>query len=325
MTEPRVPSRPPATGSHGRPVDVVCAGVLVADVFVPPLQRLPHAGELLATDDFWVDTGGCAANTATCLRKLDVSVAVASMVGTDIFGDFIEVDLGAKGVDTSGLRRTAAGTSKTVILPVRGEDRRYIHTFGANADFRVADIGSLAHDTRVLCVGGYLVLPAFDPAELADLFAGARARGVRTLLDVAVAEGGGRWEALAPVLPQVDVFMPNDDEAQQLTGEADPLRQARRLREAGCDTVIVTMGALGAVLADARDVVHVEGFAVDVVDGSGAGDAFAAGLIVGLVEGRDPAACVRLASAVGASACTQLGCTTGVFSRAAADAFLATH
>jgi sugar/nucleoside kinase (ribokinase family) len=304
-------------------IDVVCAGVLVADVFVPPLERLPKAGELLATDDFWIDSGGCAANTATCLSILGVSTAVAGVVGTDIYGDFVEGDLGAKGLETVLRHTDLAGTSKTVILPVQGEDRRYIHTFGANADFRVADIPrNLVGEARVLCVGGYLILPAFDPEELAALFSFARQQGVVTILDVVVTEGGGHWDALSPVLPQVDFFTPNDDEARQLTGETDPMCQAQRLREAGCGTAIVTMGEAGAVVADETDVARIEGFSVDVVDGSGAGDAFAAGLIAGLVDGLDATASVHLASAVGASACTKLGCTTGVFSRPEATAFL---
>jgi sugar/nucleoside kinase (ribokinase family) len=314
--------------------DVVCAGVLVADVFVPPLARLPHAGELMVTDDFHIDTGGCAANTATCLGKLGVSCAVTGVVGTDIYGDFVHEDLGAKGVDTRALRRTdEAATSKTVILPVRGEDRRYIHTFGANANFRVADIPhDLVGAARAFCVGGYLILPGFDPVELAALLSFAQSQGVCTILDVVVTEDAGPgtgtgnrdWAALTPVLPQVDFFTPNDDEAQQLTGETDPVRQAQRLKEAGCGTVIVTMGEGGAVLADGNDVICIEGFAVDVVDGSGAGDAFAAGLIAGVVQGRDTKQALRLASAVGASACTRLGCTTGVFTAAEADAFLET-
>ena len=58
--------------SYPAPGDVVCAGVLVAYLFIPPLARLPVAGELLATQDFLADSGGCAANTATTLAKLGV-------------------------------------------------------------------------------------------------------------------------------------------------------------------------------------------------------------------------------------------------------------
>src|SRR5215472_14427451 len=115
---------------------VVCAGILVADLFVPPLEQLPTQGNLVVTEDFLVQPGGCAANTAISLAKLGVSVSVAGKVGTDFFGDALERDLLARGVGTETLQRsTRFGTSKTVILPVIEEDRRYIHTIGANADF----------------------------------------------------------------------------------------------------------------------------------------------------------------------------------------------
>src|SRR5437016_5058656 len=105
------------------------------------MPALPKAGELRATDDFLIDSGGCAANTATCLAKLGVTTVVTGKVGSDLFGEFIARDLSRKGVDTRGLQRSAAqGTSKTVVLTVTGEDRRFVHTFGANAEFRVEDI-----------------------------------------------------------------------------------------------------------------------------------------------------------------------------------------
>jgi sugar/nucleoside kinase (ribokinase family) len=138
--------------------DVICAGVLAADLFVPPLARLPMAGELVATQDFLADSGGCAANTATALVKLGVRAVVAGKVGNDIFGDFIIRDLQRKTVDISGISRsTNHGTSKTVILPVTGEDRRYIHTLGANADFAGSDLAPCLSDrSRVLYLGSVL-------------------------------------------------------------------------------------------------------------------------------------------------------------------------
>lgn len=305
-------------------VEVVCAGVLVADTFVPPLPRLPAAGELMATGGFWHDAGGCAANTATCLRKLEVGAGVVGRVGRDAGGDFVEQHLRAKGVDTSGLRRSAGlATSETVILPVTGEDRRYVHTFGANAEFRVEDLDrQQVAAARVLYVGGYLILPGFDPEALRGLLAFARGQGVRTVLDVVVTEGGGGWEALAPVLPEVDFFTPNEDEAARLTGERDSRIQARQLLQAGCGAAIITRGERGALLARPGQVFEVPAFALPLVDGSGAGDAFAAGLIAGLVWDWDLRECLRLASAIGASACTKLGCTPGVFTRTEAEAFL---
>src|ERR1700680_1075609 len=100
------------TGGESPP-PILCAGILVADIFVPPLAALPEAGQLLATDDFLIDTGGCAANVAVGLAKLGAAVAVAGKVGNDVFGDFVIDALAGKGIDTSHVARSeVAGTSK---------------------------------------------------------------------------------------------------------------------------------------------------------------------------------------------------------------------
>jgi sugar/nucleoside kinase (ribokinase family) len=312
----------------GERVDVLCAGILVADLFVPPLPRLPEAGELQKVASMLLDTGGCAVNTAVDLVRLGLRVGVAGRVGRDTFGGFIGRDLSAKGLaDVSGIRESPdLQTSQTVILPVKGQDRRFIHCVGANAGFRAADIDRAAvRRTRLLYVGGYGILPGLDPAELGAVFAFARGCGVRTVLDVAgVAPGSGR-AMLAPVLPHVDAFLPNEDEAKLLTGETDCLRQARWFVDLGAAAAVVTRGGDGIVAATRDGAWKAPAFPVEVVDASGSGDAFDAGFIVGLLEGWDLGRSLAFASAVGASCCTRLGTTAGVFTRDEAETFLADH
>jgi sugar/nucleoside kinase (ribokinase family) len=307
----------------------VCAGILVADLFVPQLPRLPAAGEILATEDFLVQPGGCAANVAACLAKLGIRCEVVGKVGNDQFGEFINQNLRSKGVGTHGISSsTASSTSKTVILPVVGEDRRYIHTIGANADFAVQDIDrALASSATVFYLGGLGVLPALEPAQLVELFSFVRAQGASVVLDVVVPGQPEPefWAQLTDVLPHVDVFMPNEEEAFALTGEREPRRQAAQFLEAGCGTAIVTRGERGALLMTATETVEVPVFPVVAIDPSGAGDAFAAGFIVGLTEAWSMQESLRYASAMGASACTRLGCTAGVFARAEADAYVQAH
>lgn len=307
---------------------VLCAGIVVADLCVPVLPRLPDPGELLATGDFLLATGGCAANTAICLAKQGASSRVAGMVGADSFGDFIEQDLRAKGVDASGLGRSSAhGTSQTVILPVMGCDRRYIHTIGANADLTAGDIDSALGEVPVLYLGGFFVLPGLIVSDLAELLRSARRRGVRTVLDVVIPIGAGEHSLadLEEVLPFVDVFMPNDQEAYALTGELEPYRQAAALRAAGCGTAVITLGSRGALLMSADETLEVPGASVVVVDPSGAGDAFAAGFIVGMLEGWTTSETLAFACVVGASACTRLGTHAGVWTRQAAEDYCTTH
>lgn len=311
-----------------KPRKVACAGILVADIFVPPLSSLPEAGKLHATDDFLLDTGGCAANTGTTLARLGADVAVCGVVGPDVFGTFISNDLTAKGLDTTAIRcADDAGTSKTVVLTVKGEDRRFIHTFGANTRFTAADLeaGPL-QDAAVLYVGGYMVLPALDAEASARQFAAARARGVKVVLDVVVPSGSAvTLDALKPVLPHVDVFLPNDEEAEMLTGLTSPRDQAKAFADLGCPTVVITQGSRGTLLLENGTIWESGVYPIDFVDGSGSGDAFVGGYIVGMIEGWSPEQRLRFAGAVGASACTKLGCTKGVFTRAEADAFVAAH
>lgn len=306
---------------------VLCAGILVADLFVPPLAKLPEAGQLLASDDFLIDSGGCAANTSTTLARLGVAARVAGTVGDDLYGTFITQDLARKGVETSGIARSGKhGTSKTVILPVIGEDRRFIHTFGANADFHASDVDlAVLAGARIFYVGGYLVLPGLAQDDLAGLLSYAREHGVRTVLDVVVPAGPASMRDLERVLPYVDVFMPNDEEASRLAGETEPRRQAEALLRAGCGTVVITMGGRGTLVMDRQQVIEAPAFAVEVVDSSGAGDAFDGGFIAGMLEGWSLADTLRFASAIGASSCTALGCTPGIFTREQAADFLLSH
>ena len=307
-------------------MQVVCLGILVADVFLPPLDRLPRAGELLAVDDFLVQPGGCAANTAIDLVRLGLEAAVVGCVGDDPFGELVVRELAAHGVDTTRVRRVPGlGTSKTVIFGVRGEDRRFVHTFGANTALGTADLDAADEPAEALYVGGYLLLPGLRATELANTLRRARSRGTLTVLDVAIPAGDtpGLSGGLAELLPHVDAFVPNEDEARTLTGEADPHRQARVLAAAGAATVVITRGADPAVVYSRGETYGVTPPVVEAVDESGAGDAFDAGLIVAMLEGFDIRRSVAFASVVGASACAALGCWESVCTRAEAEMVLA--
>ena len=181
--------------------------------------------------------------------------------------------------------------------------------------------------TRVLYVGGYLILPGLDPASLADRFAKARERGITTVLDVACPGPADYLSQLEPVLPVTDVFLPNSDEACLiLGGEADAVRQAEAFRSLGAGRVVITKGEHGAISLSAANRLRLGVYPVEYVDGTGSGDAFDAGYIAGLVSGLDESGCLRLASALGASCVRAVGTTAGIFAdRAEADRFVAEH
>ena len=307
--------------------DVLCAGIVVADHICTPIEHLPAAGELVLAERLLLTIGGCAANVAVDLVKMGARATVLGRVGDDVFGRVVADMLRARGVDVSGLQTSPdVDTSQTLIVNVRGQDRRFIHTFGANALFRASDItAGLLAGCRVLYLGGYLLMAGVKPGELAGVFAAARQAGIRTVLDVVTPGPADYLAQLRQVLPHVDVFLPNNHEAELITGEKAPLKQAEVFHALGVRTSIVTLGGDGVVVVEEGRRLRAGSFSVPFVDGSGGGDAFAAGYIAGLLDGADTEGCVRRASALGASCVQAVGTTTGVFNRSQSEAFLRTH
>lgn len=308
-------------------MDIVCAGILVADILSSPIESLPNAGALRLTDRITMNIGGCAANAAVDLVRLGRSVRVVGKIGCDLFGDFVVGVLKGEGIDVSGVKRSPTDqTSATQIVNVRGQDRRFIHTLGANAGFSLADIDlSVLDDARLLYLGGYLVMPSFTAEDLTKLFQEAKRRGLITVLDVVVAADKRTTmeEALAGALPYTDAFLPNDDEGRALTGQADPRAQAEAFASLNPNcTIVITRGRQGVLAKRGPEVIEAGIYQVDSIDGTGAGDAFDAGFFVGLLEGWPLEETVRFAAALGASCTRALGTTAGVFTFEEAVAFI---
>jgi len=307
--------------------DCLCAGIVVADFVCAPVEQVPPAGSLVMTDAISLAIGGCASNVAVDLAKIGRHSAVVGRVGADMPGRFVASELVHAGVDAAHLIETPGmQTSSTLVINVRGEDRRFIHATGASAAFTGDEITpELVRAAAVLYVGGFFLMPRLTADRVAALFRSARAAGVRTVLDVVIPDPENRLDELARVLPWTDVFLPNVDEARLLTGLSDPLEQARVFRKAGAGTVVITCGSEGALLVGSAGTLRAGRFAVEFVDGTGSGDAFAAGFIAGMLDGSSDARCLELGSALGASCVRQAGATTGVFTRPELENFLTQH
>jgi sugar/nucleoside kinase (ribokinase family) len=307
--------------------DVLCAGIVVADHVCTPVSHLPAAGELVLADRLLLTIGGCAANVAVDLTRMGVPAAVVGRVGGDVFGRAVADMLREQRVDVSALTVSAqADTSQTLIVNVVGQDRRFIHTFGANGEFRAADLPvERVRRCRVLYLGGYFLMPNVRADELREVFAVARRAGAKTVLDVVTPGPADYLPRLEGLLPEVDVFLPNNHEAELITGEKDPLRQAERFHRMGAGTAVVTLGGDGAVLVSDGQRLRAGTYPVPFVDGSGGGDAFVAGYVYGLLHGQGTEDCLRVASALGASCVRAVGTTTGVFTRAECEDFLRKH
>ena len=311
---------------HGSP-QVVCAGIIVADHLSPPLPHMPVEGELLVVDRLVLALGGCAANAAINLTRLGLKTRVACKVGGDMFGRYVSEILEGEGLDTSGLVVDPANdTSQSLIINIAGQDRRFIHTFGANKSLSVNDLRQSIDTTSppaVFYLGGYLIMPGLDPAELGEFLAWLGTLGVHRVVDIATPGPADYLPRLAPVLPHVDAFMPNDDEARLILGPGSAIDHAREFHRMGAGMAVITCGSKGAVACGKHGSFELGVYPVDFVDATGGGDAFDAGYILGLVEGGDIIHCLTRAAAQGASCVRGIGTTSRVFNRAESDKFIA--
>ena len=185
----------------------------------------------MPTDGIQLAAGGCAANAGLDLAKVGVRVGVSGCVGDDAFGQFI-IKPWPPATSTSGIHRLAGiSTASTMVVNVKGQDRRFISTPAAR--FTVDHIP--AEWVRQARSSGRLP----DDAGAGVRRPGGplshrRAAGTKTVLDVVLFGGTHYWDALTRILPETDVFLPNDDEAALITGlgsstgAAFPRRRANR-------------------------------------------------------------------------------------------------
>jgi len=296
-------------------MDVLSLGIYVVDVLGRPIDQFPEKGKLALFDELGIHTGGCANNTAIALTRLGISAGAMGKVGTDAFGDLILQGLVDNGVDTSGMQQDpGSSTSFTFVAVASDGERTFYHYIGANGELCEADLDwEVIKRAKILHIAGALVMPRFDGAPMANVLRKAKSLGITTSLDTAY-DATGKWlETLEPCLSYVDMFMPSIVEAQHLSGISDAREIAQFLRRRyGIHTIVIKMGENGSYASTPEAERFAPAYSVDVVDATGAGDAYVAGFLAGTIMGWDLKATTELASATGAACVTAIGTTDGI-------------
>ncbi len=300
--------------TKGAGPEVTCVGILVADVIARPVRELPRRGQLTLVDHMSTHIGGCAANTGIGLARLGVQTGVVGKVGKDGLGDFVVRTLEENCVDTTAMVYDAdISTSATMVMVSEDGERSFLHYMGANAALTGEDIDfDYLANSKVVHVAGAFVMTALDGEPMAKLLRRAKEMNLITSLDT-VWDAQSRWmDVLGVVLPHVDCFVPNWEEAKMLTGREKPEEIAAVLMDRGVKTVGVKMGEDGCYLRSGDDAVRLPALKVKAVDATGAGDAFVAGFLTGIVKGWDLEKTGRFANAVGASCVQAVGAIAGI-------------
>jgi ribokinase len=282
---------------------VVVVGSVNVDLIVQ-VPRLPAPGETVIGGRFREAAGGKGANAAAAAARLGVATSFVGLVGRDDLGTRARDDLERAGVDVTHLGESDTRTGVAAILVDQGGQNLIAVASGANAEVSRAHVRAAFES---MAAGRPVVLVNLEIPD--DAVAEAAARASERLWPVVLNPAPAR-PLSREVMAACDVIVANEAEAAALDG-------VDALLGNGVPAVVVTRGARGADLHRPEESPHHQpAFPVDVVDTTGAGDAFCAALAVALAEGRDLEDAVRWGAAAGGLACRDVGARTGLPTRA---------
>ncbi len=296
--------------------DIVCVGILVADVLGKTVNSFPEKGKLALVDRMSLQIGGCAANVVIDLAKLGLGSTIIGKIGDDNFGKFLLETLNSNKVNISGLKLdNNVSTSASMVMISSDGERSILHSFGANAKFCFDDINlDIIKKSKILLIAGTFLMPDFDGDGTEKLLKYAKENNVICCMDTAW-DSKGQWiRKIGSSLKFLDWFMPSYDEACEMTGETRPEDIAQFFNIKGVRNIVIKMGDKGCFVKPENE----NGYLlpafnnVKVIDTSGAGDSFCAGFITGLYKGWDILKCANFANAVGAHCVMNVGTTTGI-------------
>ncbi|HEX9027814.1 MAG TPA: carbohydrate kinase family protein, partial [Anaerolineales bacterium] len=263
-------------------MEAAVVGNVNLDVICAPVDDVPRF-DAISFENAVVSPGGCGSNTAIGLLCLGVDTALIAYLGQDDAAFLAERYWERIGLDIRFVKHTDRyPTGVSIGLVDSQHQPRFIHSPGANICLSAEDLPIdeiISRGVKALHIAGYFVLPGLLNPSLRTILGRARQAGILTSLDVVDSPRMADPSMLWSCLPEVDVLLCNSTEAKRLSEEEDVDKAARFLRSKGARAVVVKLGADGCWLEDGRQGQAIPGLPAKVVDTTGAGDAFSAGLI----------------------------------------------
>lgn len=300
--------------------DIVVIGSLNMDLVVS-VDRRPVKGETVIGHGFFTSPGGKGANQAYAAGKLGARTTMLGKAGQDVFAGQLIDQLQRTGVDTSRIDQEADHPSGIALISIDADgDNSIIVAPGANMAITPADVEKWEPQIQgAKLIMLQLEIPLDAVVRAAEI---ANKHGVPVLLDPAPAQ-----PLPDELLAKVDYITPNEHEICVLTGieavdSASVLEAANTLIRRGVKTVLAKRGGDGVVVVDCNKVMQIEGYKLDAVDTTAAGDAFAGAFGAALTAGAGIEAAVRYANAVGAITVTRRGAQASMPDPQEVEAFM---
>lgn len=288
--------------------DVVGFGALNLDKLfkVNIIAKKEEEGAVL---DFKESAGGSAANTVVGLARLELKAGFIGKVAADHEGKFLLDAFRREGVDINGIAISEKGRSGTVMgfIDPQGDRALYVDP-GVNDHIDFKDINlNYVSSTKFLHLSSFVGEKPFKAQkQLIEQLS-----SVKVSFDPGAIYARKGLDAIKPIIKKSYVMFPNGIEVKQLTGQ-DYREGARTLAELGVDIVAVKLGKRGCYVTDRKESHLIEAYNVEAVDTTGAGDAFCAGFLYGLIKRKDLYECGKLGNFVASRCISKMGARTGL-------------
>jgi len=291
---------------------VLVAGSANLD-FVVRAPHIPAPGETVLGGAFRTFPGGKGANQAVaCARAGGCDTQMLLAFGDDSFATPIRQSLLGAGVRLHEVKVTDKATGTAFIIVSDDAENAITVAPGANEGLAATHLPSLENCT-------HLLMQLETPIESVIAYArAARSRGVKVVLNAAPAR-----ELPAELLTLIDILVVNEGELRRIARRDSTIEDCLAALEVPC--IVVTLGSRGSCARVARELIRQEGFAVQPVDTTGAGDTFCGVLVAGLARGLDLRDALRQANAAGALACTRHGAQDSIPTHDELQQFLRNH
>jgi ribokinase len=291
-------------------LDVVGFGALNVDTLLK-VERLAGAEEESFVENYTESCGGSAANTIVGLARLGCKTGFIGKVADDREGK-LQIDcFKTEGVDTAGIIQAKHGKSGSVLgfVDKKGARALYINP-GVNDAIEPREVNyGYAFGTQFLHFSSFVGEKSFRAQKK---LLGTLPGNVKVSFDPGSVYAQKGFAAIEPIIRSSYVFMPNARELELLTGETDVRRAADFILDAGVKIVAVKLGDKGCFVTDGEERLRIEPFKVKVVDTTGAGDAFCAGFLYGLIKEKSLFECGRYANFVASRCVTAMGARSGL-------------
>jgi ribokinase len=275
------------------------------------VNRIAGSEEEAFVKGFEEACGGSSANTVVGLSRLGCKVGYIGKVAKDREGLMLIEDFHREGVDTGGVVRAETGRSGVVMgfVDEKGNRALYVDP-GVNDQIEFGEISvNYASETEFLHLTSFVGEKSFQTQKkLVEILPD----NVKISMDPGELYSRKGLNALGQILDRTYVFMPNARELKLLTGEDDYVSGAKMLLDSGVRIVAVKLGSEGCYVTDGDESCHVEPFKVHVVDTTGAGDAFCAGFLYGLINGKSLNECGRIGNFVASKCIMKIGARAGL-------------